>query len=707
MNEVKTVDIFSDLTCLSGISTKRAKLFAKLGINNLVDLLFNFPRQYDDWTDLAPLNQKQDGDLVTFRAQITASPRLLGDYRRRRVIVDVSTEENFVVRVTWFNQPWVAQAIKVGDVYYFHGKIKRSGFYFDLVNPYFKKPHLYSEMGMEPIYSLTEGLEQNVVRSAVKQSLKYIDELTDFLPLKLARSLDLISLKQAVEYIHFPQNKKQLQAARRRLAIEELLLIRLGLHHLKQERKHQHQAPIVQTNDTVKLAMSNLREQLPFKLTRSQVEAINDVCGDLRSNVPMNRLLQGDVGAGKTLVAAFAMAYVAYGSGQSIFMAPTSILAEQHYRKLIDFFSSTDIEIALLTSAIKSNKRKKIIDGLRSGEIDILVGTHAVLQEDVILANPVLMITDEQHRFGVNQRAGLQGNSEQQVHRLVMSATPIPRTLGLILYGDLDLTIMSQVPQGRKPITTFVVNSSQLPDVYREFDQELKEGYQAYVICPLIEDSDKIPWQSALNTAEILAERFADYCVAVLHGSMSASEKDDIMQKFLRREIHILVSTTVVEVGVDNPNASLMLINNAECFGLAQLHQLRGRIGRGERESRCFLATDTQEEKSLERLMTISQSTDGFALAEADLALRGPGQFFGVKQHGLPEFKFLSSYRDAELLAQVDKALSYLTEKQQTESLTEHEASDHLDAVSAEDCGQLLQQAMRERYPDFLAKIIL
>lgn len=686
------LNLQSKITALSGISTKRAQLFAKLNVQTIADLLFFFPRQYDDWTDLTPLINRQDGDTVTFRAQVVKGPQVYGEYSKRRVVASVSTDDHCLVRLTWFNQPWITSALSVGDHFYFHGKLKRFGFNFDLINPYFSSPSAFSTQGLEPIYPLTEGLTQKIIRQAMRQALNCVSQLTDFVPQRLARSLNLITLIEAIERIHFPQTQQQLTASRRRLALEELLLVRLGLFLVKQERQAHTCTRSIPVTVEVKERLESLRASLPFNLTTSQVEAINDIFRDLRGEILMNRLLQGDVGSGKTLVAAFAMAYVAYSGGQSIFMAPTSILAEQHYRKFQELFNDADFEVALLTSAIQGKRRDAVIAGLRSGEIKILIGTHAVLQPDVCLSNLVLVITDEQHRFGVNQRAELNGKQNQQVHRLVMSATPIPRTLGLIMYGDLDLTVMRQLPGGRQPITTFVVNGKQLSSIYSEFRRELAEGYQAYVICPLIDDSDKIPWQSALNTAEELRQIFRDYRVEVLHGNLVPAEKDAIMQDFLSGEIHILVSTTVVEVGVDNPRASMMLIFNAECFGLAQLHQLRGRIGRGSRASRCFLVTDSKDEQALERLAVISQTDDGFALAEEDLRLRGPGQFFGTKQHGLPEFKFLSSYRDTELLEQVEQTLAYMTD-----NYTD------LDKESS----ALLKRALNERYPDFLAQIIL
>jgi len=441
--------------------------------------------------------------------------------------------------------------------------------------------------------------------------------------------------------------------------------------------------------------MNALRSSLAFELTGAQIRAINDLLRDMRQVQPMNRLLQGDVGSGKTMVAAFGLAYAVWSGGQAIFMAPTSILAMQHFETLSSMLEPVGIKIELLTGQTSAKKRREILDAAEKQELDVIIGTHAVLEKDLILNNPVLTITDEQHRFGVAQRSALADFEQKRFypHRLVMSATPIPRTLGLILYGDLDLSIMDELPQGRKPIQTYTAKSEDMPRIYKIMRQTVERSEQIYVVCPLIEDSDLTDLESAESTYEKLSQKiFPDLQVGLMHGSLKADQKNQVMEQFVAGEIDILVSTTVIEVGVDNPNATLMLIQNAERFGLAQLHQLRGRIGRSDLVSICILLSDSEDELALERLKTLCQTQDGFEIAEQDLKLRGPGDFFGTKQHGLPQFKLINLYQDHQIIERVNRSFQKIIEQ---------------DPDLKSQNNQNIVKAIKQRYPELLMGITL
>ena len=686
----------TDLTYLKQISDKRAALFAKLGVRNLEDLIFFFPRSYEDMSQLKPLYQVVEGETVTVKGRLVDQPKL---QRRGRLswLRGNLTDGVSILPVVWFNQPWLASKLQVDQDYCFYGKVQAQGRRLSLLTPTILNQEEFEANPIRAIYPLTAGLNQSLVRQAVKQCLDLYDHyLIDPLPDKVRQEAELCSLDYAISKIHLPETAYEHEMARERLAFEELFLVRAALYLLKRKRQVMAKAPALKVEGTgVKEKLNSLREGLAFELTKAQVNAINDLLHDLRQERPMNRLLQGDVGSGKTIVAAFAMAYTAWCGGQAILMAPTSILAEQHYHSMKKLFAETDLSLALLTGQTGQKERREILIKAREGELDLLIGTHAVLEKDLEMPKLALTITDEQHRFGVSQRRSLakQGERGLMPHRLVMSATPIPRTLGLIIYGDLDLSLMRELPRGRKVIKTYRAKSRDLPQIYDLMRRTVKRGEQVYVVCPLIEDSDKSQLESAETTYQKLAQKvFPDLRVGLIHGSLKADKKSKVMTEFLKGNIDILVSTTVIEVGVDNPRASLMVIKNAERFGLAQLHQLRGRIGRSDLESVCLLVSDSDDELAQKRLTSLCRTGDGFALAEQDLELRGPGDFFGTKQHGLPQFRLINLYQDQAMIDRVNRVFQKILDE---------------DPDLKEKDQQNIVRAIKQRYPELLEGLTL
>ncbi len=686
----------TDLTYLKQISDKRAALFAKLGVRNLEDLIFFFPRSYEDMSQLKPLYQVVEGETVTVKGRLVDQPKL---QRRGRLswLRGNLTDGVSILPVVWFNQPWLASKLQVDQDYYFYGKVQAQGRRLSLLTPTILSQEDFEANPIRAIYPLTAGLNQSLVRQAVKQCLDLYDHyLIDPLPDKVRQEAELCSLDYAISKIHLPETAYEHEMARERLAFEELFLVRAALYLLKRKRQVMAKAPALKVEGTgVKEKLNRLREGLAFELTKAQVNAINDLLHDLRQERPMNRLLQGDVGSGKTIVSAFAMAYTAWCGGQAILMAPTSILAEQHYHSMKKLFAETDLSLALLTGQTGQKERREILIKAREGELDLLIGTHAVLEKDLEMPKLALTITDEQHRFGVSQRRSLakQGERGLMPHRLVMSATPIPRTLGLIIYGDLDLSLMRELPRGRKVIKTYRAKSRDLPQIYDLMRRTVKRGEQVYVVCPLIEDSDKSQLESAETTYQKLAQKvFPDLRVGLIHGSLKADQKSKVMTEFLKGNIDILVSTTVIEVGVDNPRASLMVIKNAERFGLAQLHQLRGRIGRSDLESVCLLVSDSDDELAQKRLTSLCRTGDGFALAEQDLELRGPGDFFGTKQHGLPQFRLINLYQDQAMIDRVNRVFQKILDE---------------DPDLKEKDQQNIVRAIKQRYPELLEGLTL
>lgn len=679
------------LTVLKGVSTRRAALLRGLEIENLWDLLRYFPRLYEDWTSLTSIGDLADGQEQVFLAQVARTPGL----RRKGKLSMVQTvlrDQTGSISATWFNQPYLVDKLKKGEVYLFRGKIRRSGRYFDIANPHFEvqqmgladepadvlppgaeeglpSPEAEADTFVRPIYPLTQGLTQAVFRDLVRQAMQIcLPEIPEALPSWLRRRAQLCAAAFAYEQIHFPEQRENYLIARRRLAFEELFLTQLGLRLARRSDDRSPAPPLMLSGAETIRRFEEALQNLPFRLTEAQTKALRDVLLDLRQDSPMNRLIQGDVGSGKTAVAALAMRYTALAGAQSVMMAPTSILAQQHYQTLLTLLPDLSSSLILLTGQTPAAERRRILSRVADGSCSILVGTHAVLEDQVVFRTLGLAVTDEQHRFGVSQRLRLsQQDQGKQPHVLVMSATPIPRSLALILYGDLDISVIDEKPAGRQPIATYTAGERDRGRILDMVRKRTADGELVYWVCPLIEKSEESQQTDRqMVSVEEAFERLSEELepdgikVGMLHGRLKDREKQKIMEAFSDGDIQVLVSTTVIEVGVDQPRATLMVIENAERFGLAQLHQLRGRIGRGERASLCILMTEVTEGIAYERVATLCRTEDGFEIAEADLRLRGPGDFFGTKQHGIPVFRLANLYEDQELLALSSELLGEL-----------------------------------------------
>lgn len=639
----------SELTVLKGVGEKKSALFAKLGIHCVWDLLYYFPYEYEDRRRFFKIAALPVGEFGCIKAYPKGKVNKR-NIRRNIAIFSLNVADNSgVINAKWFSSPYYKVEFDSNCEYVFYGKcVNAYGRHEFELKSWEKSTEANSTGVILPIYHSVAGLGQNAIRSALSGALDAVNALIDALPQSILKKYNLMGIDEAVRQMHRPQNDEKLAAARHRLAFEELFVLRLSLMFLKSRRTAG--GGIVFKSVS---CVADFAATLPFELTVPQKRAVNEICADFLSGKPMNRLLQGDVGSGKTVVAACAI-YAAWANGyQSALMAPTEILAVQHFATLKSFFGDKR-RIALLTSSVK--RKSELLKDIAEGNYDVVVGTHALIEGGVNFAKLGLCITDEQHRFGVNQRAKL-FEKGMTPHVLVMSATPIPRTLSLILYGDLDVSVIDALPSGRKPIETFRVNTSMHDRVYNFVRKQLNEGRQCYVVCPLVEKSDTIDALSGVDFEEKLRTVvLPEFRVALLHGKMKAAEKDEIMQKFKNHEIDLLVSTTVIEVGVDVPNANIMVIENAERFGLSQLHQLRGRVGRGEHRSYCVLVTDADGKETDERMNIMCATNDGFKISQKDLELRGCGEFFGTRQHGLPELKVANLFTDADTLLEAQEA---------------------------------------------------
>lgn len=628
---------------LKGVGPARAKLFQKLGIETVGALLRFFPRTYENWKDTVSILEAAPDVNVCIKAVVAQTPEEHRTQGGKILTKTTATDGSWVMTLTFFNNRYVKNQLEEGVEYLFFGKIQDSIYGGrEMLSPRFVKAE--GGTGLHPIYRQTEALNAKAIAKCVRTALDtFPDLLQETLPAPLLQKYRLLGLREAVEKIHFPQNEDDITAARRRLIYEELLILQLGLLRLRSD-KQETTAPAFTSDHTQEFLSA-----LPFAPTNAQARAVRECAQDLKRTKPMNRLLQGDVGAGKTAVAA-ALVYSAAKNGlQSAVMAPTEVLAEQHANTFSKFFKDTGIRCALLTGTVTAAQKKQIKAALKNGEIDLLIGTHAILQQDVQFKNLGLVVTDEQHRFGVQQRAALRekGNTP---HTLVMSATPIPRTVALVIYGDLDISILDERPKGRKPVKTYTVDTSYRPRLYNFIKKHIADGGQGYIVCPLVEEGESDRTSAQMLYEKLSKNEFKDYRVGLLHGKIKPKEKEDIMRRFASGEIQLLVCTVVVEVGIDVPNASVMLIENAECFGLSQLHQLRGRIGRGDRQSHCVLVSDAQNEVSQQRFRIMCETNDGFRIADEDLQLRGPGDFFGARQHGLPSLKIADLTTDSRIL---------------------------------------------------------
>ena len=648
----------TDIRFVKGVGEAHAKNLARLGVTDLRSLLSFFPRTYEDRRAFRTIAALVPGESACVRAIVAAEPKLSRIRRGLELVKLRVVDETGSLELTYFNQSYLRSVFRTGDAFVFFGRAEGTPRRPQMTNPVFEREGARRVTGrIMPVYPLTAGVSQSLLIKAVGQGLAACaDELPDVLPEQLRLAHGLCHVRYAYENIHFPADEAALAAARRRLAFEELFLLALGLRLLRARRADAGGTACPRAD------LSPFLAALPFSLTGAQRRAIEDIAQDMRAARPMNRLCQGDVGSGKTMVAAAAVCIAAQNGLQSALMAPTELLAEQHYRSLAPLLEPLGVSCALLTAATRVRDRRALNARLQSGELSLVIGTHALLSPDVQYRALGLVVADEQHRFGVDQRAALSAKGGHP-HLLVMSATPIPRTLALMVYGDLDVSVLNELPPGRQPVDTFSVPSSYRPRIYAFLRRLVAEGRQAYIVCPMVAENGELPDERKAVSAyaeTLQKEIFPDLRIAPIHGRMKPKEKESVMRAFAAGEIDVLVSTTVVEVGVDVPNAALMLIENAECFGLSQLHQLRGRVGRGPYKSYCILVSDHPGEENRRRLKVMSSTNDGFAVAEEDLRLRGPGDFFGSRQHGLPALRVADLSCDLALLHEAQSAAEAL-----------------------------------------------
>lgn len=631
-----------DIRYLKGVGEKTARLYNKLGIFTVDDLIRHYPRKYLDYSNTVFVKDAPPDTPVFIKATMI-TPVKESMIRKGLTLYKCNfSDGETVIRVTIFNNKYLAKALRTFDDYILYGKVEKTFTSASMSSPQIERA---DKAEVHPVYPTTEKLSVKAISNSVRNALALVGKISETLSDDILKKYDLVSLDFATRQIHFPTDEKNIEPARHRLIFDELLTLQLGLLKLKEKDVKGNSCKIKKdfTNEFYSL--------LPFTPTGAQQRAVADCIEDMQSDRMMNRLIQGDVGSGKTAVAGAVIYTVIKNGAQAALMAPTEILATQHFESFKKLFASTDVRVALLTGSVKAGEKKEIKRALCNGEIDLIVGTHALIQNDVEFENLGLVCTDEQHRFGVQQRANLAMKGDNP-HLMVMSATPIPRTLGLIIYGDLDISLLDELPPGRQEIRTDVVTSAYHKRIYKFIRDAVDRGEQAYIVCSLVDEgeSDLI---SAKEYADNLAKNeFVGYSVGLLHGKMKPAEKDRVMQSFAEGETQILVSTTVVEVGVDVPNATVMLIENADRFGLSQLHQLRGRVGRGKNKSYCILVSDNKSDSSRERLQVMKHTSNGFDIADYDLKSRGPGDFFGKRQHGLPDLKIADMLEDTETLRQ-------------------------------------------------------
>lgn len=673
-------DLQTDVQFIKGVGVQRKKLLDKLGIHTLFDLISHFPRDYDDRTQILPIAEAPLDRPVCILAMVVEPPRLSRVRRGMELVKLRAVDSSGSVDITYFNQSYLREQFYPGTSYYFYGRLTGSPHQKAMVNPVFEQegaPGLVTRR-IVPVYPSTAGLSQRRLVGIIAQGLAVCgDHVPDFLPAEIQEEYRLIPAATAYRDIHWPPDFTALTRARRRLIFEEFFVLGCAMERLHIRRSVRRGLTLA------KYDPDEFYRSLPFSPTNAQLHAAATALTDMQSGRQMNRLIQGDVGSGKTLVAAVCI-WAAWKSGlQSAFMAPTELLVQQHSQTLGGFLAPLGLRVEKLVGAMTAKQKRKLCASLAAGEIDLVVGTHALLSNDVDFSRLGLVITDEQHRFGVEQRTTLSAKGHSP-HVMVMSATPIPRTLALIIYGDLDVSVLDELPPGRKKVDTFVVGEAMRPRLYSFIRRLTAQGRQVYVVCPQVEEAgpekSNLPMRSAVEHAGVLQDFFPDLHVACIHGRMKPKEKEASMAAFAAGETQILVATTVIEVGVDVPNAALMIVENAERFGLSQLHQLRGRVGRGEHRSYCVLVSDSGSEGAKARLHILCQTNDGFRISEEDLRLRGPGDFFGQRQHGLPTMHIADLCGDIDLLQEAQGAAVELLKQDPTLSAPEHRAlRDHVE----------------------------
>ncbi len=654
---------------LKGIGEKTAKLFEKVGIRTIDDLLHYYPRGYDTYGEpkaIGELSEDETGTVEGFLKSGAAGVHVNGLSIVQATISDMTGK----LRLVWYHMPYLKNTLRPDSHFIFRGRVIRKKNGLTMEQPQMFKPEAYEELlsSMRPVYAQTKGLGNKMITSAVEQALAFRTLERDYLPAGLRIANELAEYNFAIEHIHFPSNEEELKFARKRLVYDEFFFFLLAVRHLKEKRQNVQSPFHMEKQDECR----KLLAELPYRLTNAQLRTLEEVLRDLKSGSVMNRLIQGDVGSGKTIIAVLALLAACENGYQGALMVPTEVLARQHFESVTELFEKhgVDKKVILLTGSMTAKEKRIAYEKVASHEADIIIGTHALIQEKIVYDNLALVITDEQHRFGVAQRE-MFGNKGQMPHVLVMSATPIPRTLAIILYGDLDISVIDELPANRLPIKNCVVDKSYRPRAYRFIENEVKNGRQAYVICPMVEESEMIDAENVLDYTKILRQNLPGIRVEYLHGKMKGKEKNKIMEEFAAGEIQVLVSTTVIEVGVNVPNATVMMIENAERFGLAQLHQLRGRVGRGDKQSYCIMVNASGNKEKNRRLDVLNKSNDGFYIASEDLKLRGPGDIFGIRQSGDLEFQLADIYTDAVTLKKVSEDVNRLLE--QDENLEQEE----------------------------------
>ncbi len=660
---------------LKGVGEKTEQLFEKLGIRTLGDFIHYYPRSYELYEECVPVIDMRDQEIVSVLATVSQKINVV-TARGLTIVSTVIADASGSCRVTWYNMPFLRSTLKSGMTYIFRGKAVQKGKQITLEHPKMYTPAAYEQLkgSMQPIYALTKGMSNQTMTRLMREALSGLDLSRDYMPDEIRYDDQLAQYQFAIWQIHFPDHQQEYLMARNRLAYDEFFFFLLALQQMKRRLGQQkNQCPMKKVWKT-----EEVMEALPYQMTNAQLKVWNEIERDLSGDSAMSRLIQGDVGSGKTILAFLAMLMAVENGYQSAVMAPTEVLARQHYESLQNLLSDNGLLASyapvLLTGSLTAREKKLVYEKIRDGSAKLIVGTHALIQKAVTYKNLGLVITDEQHRFGVRQREIL-SQKGLHPHVLVMSATPIPRTLGIILYGDLDISVLDEMPAKRLPIKNCVVGTAYRPKAYAFMEKQIRLGHQVYVICPMVEESEGLEAENVTDYAKKLKQQFPpDVRIGTLHGRMKPAKKNEIMQAFLDNQIQILVSTTVVEVGINVPNATVMMIENAERFGLAQLHQLRGRVGRGAEQSYCIFINGQEKEEVSRRLQILNQSNDGFYIANEDLRLRGPGDLFGLRQSGLLEFAVADIFRDAQLLQKASLSVQRILELDPELSLPQHEA---------------------------------